>query len=101
MHGLHPRTLVLALCVLLAPTTVPAATLVAKWERFEASFKSSVAYTNPVQQTDLAVLFVSPLGETNVVPAFWDGGKTWRVRFSPARLGRWTYTTVCSDPRNK
>src|SRR6185369_16302536 len=37
----------------------------------------------------------------NVVPAFWDGGKTWRVRFSPARLGRWNYTTVCSDPRNK
>jgi len=28
------------------------------------------------------------------VPAFWDGGRTWRVRFTPTRPGRWTYRIV-------
>jgi hypothetical protein len=32
-----------------------------------------------------------------VMPAFWDGGSTWRVRFSPPTAGAWTYVTACND----
>jgi len=43
-------------------------------------------------------LFVStwrgPDGATFRVPAFWDGGRTWRVRFTPIHPGRWTYRIV-------
>jgi hypothetical protein len=68
-----------------------------KWERFEAVFHSSSDYTNPLQQVRLRVVFTSPLGETNQVDGFWDGGSVWRVRFAPNQPGRWNYMTICSD----
>src|SRR6185312_5189815 len=74
--------------------------LVAKWARFEQTFKSSANYENPLQQCTLKVIIVSPSGATNVIDGFWDGGKTWRVRFSPDQLGYWTFHTECSDKTN-
>jgi len=74
---------------------------VAKWGRFEQAFQSSAAYSNAIQQATLTVLFLSPLGETNRVCGFWDGGQTWRVRFSPGQAGRWSYQTICSDGANR
>lgn len=71
-----------------------------KWQRWELTLKSSVAYTNPVQEAEVRVLFVSPLGETNRVYGFWDGGKDWKVRFKPSFPGRWQYYTMCSDTAN-
>jgi hypothetical protein len=71
-----------------------------KWGRFEASFKSTLAYSNPVQDASLTVVFTSPLGEVFRLPGFWDGGRTWRVRFSPDLPGHWTFQTLCSDPMN-
>lgn len=96
------RRLGLALCLVLVAGSVSAReTLVAKWGRFEQLFKSTAVYENPFQQCGLKVTFVSPLGATNVIDAFWDGGKTWRVRFSPDMPGRWTYHTSCSDTANR
>jgi hypothetical protein len=90
------------LCVaLFAGTALAKVPLAAKWGRFEQSFKSSAKYENPFQQCALKVSFVSPSGETTSVDGFWDGGKTWRVRFSPNQLGRWTYRTSCSDAANR
>ena len=95
-----------ALCLLLLPAGIPTAAasakmpVIAKWGRFEQSFKSSVAYSNAVQDASLSVLFTSPLGDTSRVDGFWDGGKTWRVRFSPDQPGRWTFKTTCSDTAN-
>ena len=91
----------LAICLVAFTTTAMAKVpLVSKWGRFEQSFKSGVTYENPFQQCTLKVTFVSPLGETNLVYGFWDGGKIWRVRFSPDQPGRWTYRTECSDIAN-
>jgi hypothetical protein len=74
--------------------------VIAKWGRFEHSFKSTVLYSNAVQDVSLRVVFKSPLGETNEVDAFWDGGRIWRVRFSPDLPGRWKFRTTCSDKDN-
>ena len=74
---------------------------VSKWQRAEITLKSSVNYTNALQEAEVRVLFVSPLGETNRVYGFWDGGKTWRVRFKPTFPGRWKYYTMCSDTANR
>ncbi|MGC3958171.1 MAG: DUF4038 domain-containing protein [Verrucomicrobiota bacterium] len=73
---------------------------VPKWQRWELTLKSSVAYTNPLQQAEIRVLFVSPLGETNRVYGFWDGGREWKIRFKPGFPGRWRYYTMCSDTAN-
>jgi hypothetical protein len=34
-------------------------------------------------------------------PAFWDGGRTWKVRFAPPHTGVWEMTTSATDARNK
>jgi hypothetical protein len=72
-----------------------------KWSRFEESFRSRVDYENPLQDCTLTVTFVSPTDETNVIYGFWDGGKTWRVRFRPGQAGHWKFHTSCSDPSNR
>ncbi len=93
--------------LMVLPLIVSAATqskkvpTVAKWGRYEQSFKSSVNYSNALQDATLTGVFISPLGETNRVYGFWDGGKVWRVRFSPDQPGRWIFTTSCSDTANK
>jgi hypothetical protein len=71
-----------------------------KWDRFEKAFMSSVSYTNSLQEATVTVQFTSPLGETTRVYGFWDGGRTWRVRFAPDQPGRWTFITTCSDAAN-
>lgn len=72
---------------------------VPKWTRFEATFTSSRDYEYPLE-TDLRVSFRAPSGAVRVVPGFWDGGRTWRVRFSPNETGRWIFATECSDAGN-
>jgi hypothetical protein len=74
--------------------------LVAKWERFEHAFQSVYTYPNPVQNTSLEVAFKAPSGQVHKVQAFWDGGRTWRVRFAPDEVGPWSYSTVCADAAN-
>ena len=35
------------------------------------------------------------------IPAFWDGGLDWKVRFAPTETGEWEFYTVCSDAGNR
>src|SRR4051794_34424417 len=78
-----------------------AADSVAKWDRYERSFESSAKYDNPAQQATLTATFTSPSGENVKAIGFWDGGSTWRVRFSPNKEGKWGFKTTCSDSANK
>ncbi|MFM1770531.1 MAG: hypothetical protein RJA22_3060 [Verrucomicrobiota bacterium] len=97
-------TLVLACLGLSLWKPVPAAAAeaaVAVHARFEAVLESATEYEHPLQQASLTATFTSPDGEKRVVPGFWDGGRTWRVRFAPGRPGRWTYETRCSDTANR
>src|SRR5262249_17764160 len=55
---------------------------------------------NPAQDAVLTVAFTSPTGEKLKLPAFWDGEKTWRVRFAPTQTGEWKFETTCSDSNN-
>jgi hypothetical protein len=77
-----------------------AATEVPRWGRFEESFQSSVTYKNPVQEARLMVVLTPPKGEPVRLEGFWEGGATWRVRFSPSQTGQWSYRTTCSDAAN-
>jgi hypothetical protein len=67
----------------------------------EQSFTSSTDYDNAVQQIKVKVEFTAPSGNKRTLPGFWDGGRAWRVRFSPDEQGGWTYKTACSDQSNK
>ncbi len=74
---------------------------VEQWTRFETSFTSSRDYENPPQAVELKVEFASQNGNKRTLLDFWDGGRKWRVRFSPDVRGKWTYNTICSDEANK
>lgn len=64
--------------------------------RFEAVLESERQYSHPVHDVRVALEFSSD-EETRSVQAFWDGGRTWRARFSPNRFGRWTWRSTSSE----
>ncbi len=53
----------------------------------------------PYQDELLRVEFRSPTHTTYLVRAFWDGGHTLRVRFTPTEAGTWTYRIASSIKR--
>ncbi|HOX39744.1 MAG TPA: DUF4038 domain-containing protein [Candidatus Brocadiia bacterium] len=68
---------------------------VAEW-----SFTSGKSYADPFNEVVLNVVFAAPDGREMVVPAFWGGGQTWRVRFSGDMPGVYKWRSVCSDVFN-
>jgi len=54
-------------------------------------------YADPFNDITLDVTFTGPNNTTIVMPAFWDGGYTWKVRFAPTLTGLWSYSTSCSN----
>jgi hypothetical protein len=86
--------------ILTGCTSHPPPTLVSKWSRFNYTLQSTVDYTNAIQQAHLEVILTDPGGGTRKIPGFWDGGRTWRFRFSPDQVGTWRFTTTCSDSDN-
>ncbi len=73
-----------------------------QYETVELSFESNLTYANPYTDADVQVRFINDSKDTLWRPAFWDGMKTWKVRFaSPETNGKWTWTTFCSDSTNK
>ena len=82
-------------------TTLAADKSVGLYQRFEQSFESAASYANPLQEASLTATFTSPTGTKLKILGFWDGGKTWRVRFAPSQTGNWIFETACSDASNK
>ncbi|MGB9682865.1 MAG: DUF4038 domain-containing protein [bacterium] len=66
----------------------------------EWSYESEKVYSDPFNDIELSVIFIDPDKEEKIVPAFWDGENTWRVRYSSPKIGRHTFRTVSSDPSN-
>jgi len=52
-------------------------------------------HLNPVRDCRVMVDFSGPSGGVVSVFAFWDGGRAWRVRFSPEEVGEWVWTSRC------
>ena len=70
------------------------------WLADEIKFTSSVEYADPFEDVDVDVTFTCGR-KSLTVPAFWDGGKTWIVRFALPKAGEWQYEAKCSDGKNK
>lgn len=66
---------------------------------FEATFTCERDFTDPIREVTLSVTFSGPDKEEHTVDAFWDGARTWRVRFSPPVAGEWQYVSS-SSPAN-
>ncbi len=85
--------------LLLAPAS--AADNVGIWMRYEHVFTSSKDYENPLYQVkNFTVRFTSPTGRIKNINGFWDGAKSWKVRFAPDEKGLWTWESSCTDQTN-
>ena len=101
-NSLKPCGLILLAC--LAPWRLSVAE--ATEQRVEANrlveftFTSEKVYNDPFNEVELAAVFRTPQGRELRVPAFWAGGRVWKVRYSSAAIGRHTFRTECSDTAN-
>lgn len=70
---------------------------VKQWTTHEITLEAEKPYTNAYTDVDVWAWFVSESGDSLVRPAFWDGGRTWKVRFAPPDAGRkWSWSSYAS-----
>jgi hypothetical protein len=99
--SMNKTAVLLALLGVFTPASV-ADEQVGIWMRFETSFRSDMAYENPLYDVERFVArFTSPTGRVKRINGFWDGGRDWKIRFCPDEKGTWTFETSCSDKQNK
>jgi hypothetical protein len=61
----------------------------------ELSEADIAAHPNPYASVELRAEFRSPKGgSTKVMPAFWDGARTFRIRFAADFEGRWDFRLI-------
>jgi hypothetical protein len=71
---------------------------VLQYDILEHSFHHSGSYDNPYTQLQAVAQFTGPDGvNERRIPLFWDGGRTWRFRFSPDAVGTWSWRTYSAD----
>src|SRR5262245_20481839 len=71
---------------------------IAQFGILEEVFTQEGTYSNAYVQVSATATFVQPDGGTRPIPLFWDGKATWKVRFSPDRIGAWSWSVSSSDP---
>jgi hypothetical protein len=62
----------------------------------ELTLTARQGYADPFNDVTLDVVFLDPQGRELKVPAFWAGGKLWKVRYSSPVTGTHSFRTVCS-----
>ena len=87
----------LRIAVVLALLSFPLVAQVHRHGRLERAFETTEDYGNPLTDVEVVVEFIGPGGAYQEALAFWDGGRTWRVRFSPELTGPWSFRTRCSN----
>jgi hypothetical protein len=85
----------------LRPTPVSAATYSQSYPRIETTFIVPNLNSDPFdyEKTDVRVRFRRVGGATVTVPAFFDGGTTWRARHTPQLVGRYVAGTITLNNR--
>lgn len=67
---------------------------VQQWTTCEITLISQSSYNNDYVDMDVWAHFTNGKGDTLIRPAFWDGGRIWKIRFSPPDAGStWSWTT--------
>src|SRR4051812_25413313 len=95
------RTVVVCLgMILFATLTTKAAARTDANVPVEIKLTAKKAHADPFNDTIVDVLFVEPDGNKLHVPAFWDGGVVWKVRYASAKTGTHHWTTECNDTKD-
>ena len=78
---------------------VPAAVPARQWRPVELTLTAATEIPDPFDfvRAKFSAAFAGPAGEQLEVPGFWDGGRSWKIRFTPTAPGAWSYATRFSD----
>jgi hypothetical protein len=103
MKWVPTGTPVFAACLVLffSATAFAAKYRTQQWRAVEIVLTSTVAYGNPFQDVDVTATFTGPDHRVIARPAFWDGGRIWKVRFAPPQTGVWKMTTGATDAKTR
>jgi len=63
----------------------------------EWTYTSGQAYGDSFNEVEVDVVVRDVGGAVWRVPAYWAGGREWRVRFSPPKQGQYEVTTICTN----
>jgi uncharacterized cupin superfamily protein len=71
--------------------------VVRPWREHELTLTAERDYPNPYTSVNVQADFFHETGLSLCRPAFWDGERTWKVRFSsPVPEGCWKWSSTCS-----
>ena len=68
-----------------------------QWSVYEIALTMQEACADPYLQASVTATFRGPGGVVKTVPGFWEGGRAFRVRFTPTVQGRWSWATESTD----
>lgn len=88
------------------PSVSPESGTVEQWDLYEITLTAAQVPAHPFCDVQVSAEFVHlDSGEKPLVPGFFDGdgaggqtGRIWKIRFMPARPGRWTWRTAATIP---
>jgi hypothetical protein len=72
-----------------------------RYESVELTLQVDAQFSNPYDARNISLdaVFTSPDGNEMMIPGFWDGEGSWKVRFTPSQEGLWTYSITVRDLR--
>ena len=94
----HVPTLAVLCSVMFAAASLAAEPAVHQYRPAEFTFDAAGSYDKPLTRVDLWARFSGPGNQSFRVPGFFDGGRTWRIRFTPTTPGEWTCQTTANVP---
>lgn len=94
--------MILVLCMLFVSCKKQAVVIAEQWAETELVFTAQKQVQNPYTDVEFWVEFTGPSNEKLIRPGFWDGGATYKVRFSnPFDKGEWRWKSISSDSTDK
>jgi hypothetical protein len=75
----------------LPESVAPPSIEVSRWGLYEFARQGQCKAANPFTDASLKGQFTAPSGKTTTVDGFYDGGTTWKLRFSPDEEGEWAF----------
>ncbi len=82
-----PITLVISVCAATAAAVSPPVARTQANRMVEIAFTAAGDYRDAFHDVVLDVIFETPKGRMLKTPAFWDGGRTWKVRYASSGDG--------------
>ena len=67
------------------------------WRETEITLTAQNEYANPYTDLEVWAEFSDETGNVLRRPAFWDGGRTWKIRFAPTHTGYWTWQSFSAS----